>query len=138
MPDLQANSRQLDEQIGAIAQELLRIEAHLRRGESRAASARIGGARQQLSALRSDASAVFQSMLGGARLGLMAGTPRWLRGRLPATVIGAIGGWMYGQSVQLEHQRTFDQLDEHIDFLEEQLVADDEPSETPDEPAERG
>ncbi len=131
MSSLQQAPGQFEEQVGAIAQEILRIEAHLRRQEFRAASARIGGAFQQLQGLRRDSSTVVQSTLAGARLGLSAGGGSWLRGRLPAALISAIGGWMYGQSLHLENQRTLDQLGEHLHHLQERIPAEPTPSSEP-------
>lgn len=121
MPDLQKPIRQMEQRLGDLSREILRIEAHLRRGEARAASARIDGVRDRLQGLRQEVDTPLQLTLVGAQLGLLSGGGSWLRGRLPAALLGGVGGWMYGQSVLLGHHRELDQLADHVDYLDEQL-----------------
>lgn len=124
MPDLRKPVRQMEQQIGKVSREILRIEAHIRRGEQRAAEARIDGVRDQLGSLVNQSDAPLQMTVLGAQLGLMSGKGSWLRGRLPAALVCGIGGWMYGQSVVLGHRRDVRELAEHLDVLEEQLETD--------------
>ena len=121
MPDLQKPIRQLEQRLGDVSREILRIESHLRRGEHRAATARIDGVRQRLNSLREELDTPMQLTVVGFQLGLLSGGGSWLRGRLPAALLGGIGGWMYGQSALLEHHREIEHLADHLSYLEEQL-----------------
>lgn len=123
MANLQKTAQQMEQRLGEVSREILRIEAHIRRGEMRAASARIEGVRQQLSVLKADAETPMQLTMVGAQLGLMSGGSNWLRGRLPAAIICGIGGWMYGQTLVSGQQREVDQLASHLDYLESHLDA---------------
>ena len=120
MADLQKPLRQMEQRLGDLSREVLRIEAHLRRGEFRAAGARIDGVRGQLISLSGKSETAMQTTMVGAQLGLLSGG-NWLRGRLPAAIIGAVGGWMYGQSLLLSQQREVGQLAQHVEYLDQQL-----------------
>ena len=135
MADLQKPIRQMEQNLGEVSREILRIEAHLRRGEQRAASARIDGARQHLSALRSDYDTAMQLTVVGAQLGLMSGGGNWLRGRIPAAILFGVAGWMYGQSLSSQQNQELEELSAHLDFLESQL---DSPSADSDTPSSTG
>lgn len=124
MADLQKPIRQMEQRLGDVSREILRIEAHLRRGEHRAASARIEGARAQLSSLRKESGAPLQLMVVGSQLGLLSGKGSWLRGRIPAAIVCGVGGWMYGQSILSGHHRELEQLWDHVDYLESHLHSD--------------
>lgn len=127
MADLQKPIRQLQQQVGDASREILRIEAHIRRGELRAASARIDGVRRQLAGLKSHSDTALQLAAVGAQLGLLSGGGSWLRGRIPAALLCAAGGWMFGQSMLLDVEREIDALLDHVSYLEEQTA---EPSDT--------
>ncbi len=125
MPDLQKPIRQLEQEIGEVSREIIRIEAHIRRGEGRAASARIDGVRQHLDAMENNAEVALQLAVVGAQIGLFSGGGSWLSGRLPAALLCGVGGWMYGQSMLLSQRRDLQELAEHIDYLEEHLAGDE-------------
>ncbi len=129
MANLQKPVRQMEQRLGELSREVLRIEAHLRRGEERAASARIDGVRQSLAALRGDVDTPMQLTIVGAQLGLMSGKGSWLRGRLPCALVCAVGGWMYGQSLLNGQRREIEQLADHVDYLESHLSAPGQPGE---------
>lgn len=122
MADLQKPIRQLQQRMGEASREILRIEAHIRRGEQRAALARINGVRDQLSSLSSDSDTALQLAAVGAQLGLMSGGGSWLRGRIPAALLCGIGGWMYGQSMLMDYHREVTELLKHLDYLEQELA----------------
>ncbi len=130
MPDIQRTVQQLEHRLGEVSREVLRIESHLRRGEFRAAKARIGGARMQVEGLKTDRSAVMQTTLVGAQLGLLSGG-HWLRGRLPAAILLGLGGWMVGQSLLDRQVREIEEVINHLDFLEAQIEAGTSPQPTP-------
>ncbi len=143
MADLQKPIRQMEQRLGEVSREILRIEAHLRRGESRAAGARIAGARDQLRSLRGESDTPLQLLVVGSQLGLLSGGGSWLRGRLPAALLCGVGGWMYGQSILADHQRELEQLSGHLDYLEDHLSASapverSTPAETTSDPTARG
>lgn len=117
MPDLQKPIRQNEERLGEVSREILRIESHIRRGEMRAATARIQGARAQLQALQADRETSMQLAIVGAQMGLLSGGD-WLRGRLPAALICGIGGWMYGQSLSNSQSEELEEMEAHLDRLQ--------------------
>ena len=132
MPDLQKPARQMEQRLGEVSRELLRIEAHLRRGESRATAARIDGLRDHLQSVKRELDVPLQLTAVGAQMGALAGGGSWLRGRLPAALLGAVGGWMYGQTLLMSHHREIAELEDHLNYLESELVSlvrgGDEPS----------
>lgn len=137
MADLQKPIRQMEQRMGDISREVLRIEAHLRRRELRAARARIDGVRQQLLALHKGSDGAMQLTLVGAQLGFLSGGD-WLRGRLPAALLGGLGGWMYGQSLLTKQRHEIEHLAAHVAYLEEQLhrAADADAKEPSPSPAD--
>lgn len=138
MADLQKPIRQMEQRLGELSREVLRIEAHIRRGEERAAAARIDGVRQGLMALRGDVDTPMQLTIVGAQLGLMSGRGSWLRGRLPCALVCAVGGWMYGQSLLSSQRHELQQLSDHVDYLESHLSsAQDAESAEADEKSDR-
>lgn len=112
--------RQLEQRLGETSREILRIEAHIRRGEERAARARIEGVRDQLHALRADAETPMRLTLLGAQLGVMSGG-NWMRGRLPAALLIGAAGWLLGQAMADNERKEGHSLARHLDYLEEQL-----------------
>ncbi len=131
MADLQKPLRQMEQRLGDLSREILRIESHIRRGEQRAASARIDGAHRHLQSLREEVDMPLQLTVVGFQLGLFSGRGNWLRGRLPAALLGGIGGWMYGQSALQNHRRELDQLADHVGYLDELLSSMDSDSDEP-------
>lgn len=143
MPDLQKPIRQMEQRLGQLSREVLRIESHIRRGETRAASARIKGVRDQLRSLRGASDTAVQLAMVGAQLGFLSGSGSVLRGRLPAALLCGLGGWMYGQSTVLDQQREVEEVAAHLASLEEQLTTSDSPgaqenSGTTSDPASAG
>lgn len=120
MADLQKPIRQMEQRLGDVSREILRIEAHIRRGESRAARARIDGVRQQLMSLHGQSDTALQLTMVGAQLGILSGGT-WLRGRIPAAILCGIGGWMYGQSLLQGQRREVAQLAAHVEYLDAQI-----------------
>ncbi|RVU48717.1 hypothetical protein EA187_04615 [Lujinxingia sediminis] len=121
MPNFQGPLQQLESELGGLSRELIRVEAHMRRGELRAARARLGGLRAQLELSSSNASTANQLAVIGAQVGLMSGGSDWLRGRLPAALICAAGGWLYGQSVLESRRRELRELRAHTEALATEL-----------------
>ncbi|RDV39243.1 hypothetical protein DV096_01320 [Bradymonadaceae bacterium TMQ3] len=121
MPNFQGPLQQLESELGGLSRELIRVEAHMRRGELRAARARLGGLQAQLELSSSNASTANQLAVIGAQVGLMSGGSDWLRGRLPAALICAAGGWLYGQSVLESRRRELRELRAHTEALATEL-----------------
>jgi len=92
MANLRGPLQQLENELGALSRELIRVEAHIRRGEMRAARARLGGLRAQLDMSETSSGAANQITVIAAQLGLMSGGSEWLRGRLPAALLFGVGG----------------------------------------------
>lgn len=122
MADLQKPIRRLEQRLGETSREILRIEAHIRRGEPRAASARIKGVRDQIESMEESADTALQLAVVGGQLGMFSGGGSWIRGRIPAAVVCAVGGWMYGQSLHTGYRRELQELKAHLDFLESQIA----------------
>lgn len=136
MADLQKPIRQIQQRIGEASRDILRVEAHIRRGEPRAARARIQKVRNDLQSLREHSDTPLQLAMIGAQMGLMSAGGSWLRGRVPAALVCGVGGWMYGHSMLLDYRREIDQLAEHVDFLHRQVDEAREADETRSQPAE--
>lgn len=117
MPNIRGPLQQLESELGGLSREIIRVEAHMRRGEWRAARARLGGLRAQLDMSDANASAANQLTVIGAQIGLMSGGSDWLRGRLPAALLCAAGGWLYGQSMLESQRRELRELRAHAEAL---------------------
>ena|SRR5690554_2923135 len=117
MANLRGPLQQLENELGALSRELIRVEAHIRRGEMRAARARLGGLRAQLDMSETSSGAANQITVIAAQLGLMSGGSEWLRGRLPAALLFGVGGWLYGQSVIESRRRELRELRTHAEAL---------------------
>lgn len=117
-------------EIGVRLQEyggrLQAIEAHLRRGEKRAARARLDGFLEELIDFARDVEVPVETMVVGAQLGFFSGG-ELLRGRLPCAVIGAAAGWLYGQQVLREHRLALEALAERVAALTILLEVEDQP-----------
>ena len=57
-------------------------------------------------------------VIAGANIGLLSGKGSWLRGRLPAVVLGATAGWMAGQASVMRNRRYIEELVIHSQQLE--------------------
>jgi hypothetical protein len=112
----QGNSlSEIDERILLHAQRLFRIETHLKREEFRPARAQLRGFLDELVLFSDELGFPIESVLTGARLGLLTGPP-FVRGRLPALLFGAVGGWLWGHHHAEVHRR---ELSVIIDRVEE-------------------
>ncbi len=113
-----------EQRIGEYATRLLRIEAHLRRGEKRAATARLAGFKDELAAFLHDLEFPMEMTIIGTQLGFFSGKGSLGRGRLPAAILGGIAGWFYGQSQTAGHQRYIEEIYQRVDLLEHALAAE--------------
>lgn len=68
-----------------------------------------------------NASTANQLAVIGAQVGLMSGGSDWLRGRLPAALLCAAGGWLYGQSALESRRRELRELRAHTEALAAEL-----------------
>lgn len=102
---------------------LSRIEAHLRRGETRAARAQLDGFLEELVEFAREIELPLETIVVGAQLGFFSGG-EFLRGRLPGALLGAAAGWMYGQQVLQRHRRALESLAEKVAALTVYLEMD--------------
>lgn len=112
----------LNQSLHELAQRLYRIEATLYRGELRPAAALLDSLSSELETLQNDLIFPLNTVLAGTQLGFLSGGP--LRGRIPGACVGALIGWLYGQS-QAQHslksvQLLFDRAEELRLLLEVQ------------------
>ncbi|MFP4597822.1 MAG: hypothetical protein ACOC9W_02945 [Persicimonas sp.] len=115
-----------EQRIGEYATRLLRIEAHLRRGEKRAAAARLQGFRQEVDQFMRELEFPMEMTIIGSQLGFFSGKGSLLKGRLPGALLGAVAGWFYGQSQTANHQRYLDEIGQRAMLLEQALIADEQ------------
>ncbi len=101
---------QVETRLGEYATRLLRVEAHVRQGDLRAATHRLEGFVQELEEFERDLEFPFEMVLVGTQLGFLAGKGSWLRGRLPAALIGGAAGWLFGQSTAHTYKQTIEEL----------------------------
>ena len=107
---------ELELRLREYADRLSTIEAHLRRGEKRAARARLEGFLEELVDFARDVELPLDSIVVGAQLGFFSGGTL-LRGRLPGALVGALAGWMYGQQAMQQHRKALEQLAERVAML---------------------
>lgn len=117
------------------AMRLFQVEAHLRRGERRAARARLDGLAQELAEFSRETEFPAGMVVLGAQLGLLSGGGSWLRGRLPAALLGGVAGWLVGQSMSCQHRRDLNDIVEVVLILEHKLSAPQPGAADPDAPA---
>lgn len=115
-------STRIETRLGEYAMRLFQVEAHLRRGELRAAYARLQGLAQELEAFGRENEFPAAAVLIGAQLGLMSGGDAWLRGRLPAAMLGAAAGWLAGHSLSNRHRRHILDMIERAVLLEHLIL----------------
>ena len=125
---------EIENRLGHYANRLFRIEAHLRRGEVRAARKRLEGFDHELEQFERDLEFPFETTLIGAQLGFFSGQGPLLRGRVPGAVFGAMAGWMYGQSTVCEYRDALEQLKLRVHALRDTLLEpeDDDAPSSPD------
>jgi hypothetical protein len=116
---------EIENRLGHYATRLFRIEAHLRQGEIRAARKRLEGFDRELEQFERDLEFPFETTLIGAQLGFFSGKGSLLRGRLPGAAIGAMAGWLYGQSTVCEYRDALEQLKLRVHALRDTLLEPD-------------
>ena len=109
-----AQNHRVDE----LSSRLTRIEIHLRRGELRAAHARILGFYEDAEGLLRDLDLPLEFILAGANVGALSGKGSLVRGRLPAALLGAVAGWMVGQASVLKQERFIGELVRRVQEIE--------------------
>lgn len=123
------STAEVEARIREYAARLHTIEAHVRRGERRAARARLDGFLEELIDFANEVELPVETMIVGAQLGFFSGG-ELLRGRLPATVIGMAAGWLYGQQTMRRSRLALEEIAEGVAMLMLMLEAE------PDPPAE--
>lgn len=113
-------STEREQRLGEYAGRLFRVEAHLRRGERRAARARLDGFLDELDTFAVEMQLPLETIVVGAQLGFFSGAPL-IRGRIPAALIGAGAGWLYGQYTVQHHREFLDQIIDRAAELYDQL-----------------
>jgi hypothetical protein len=128
----------IDLAVSEFEARLVRIESHLRRGEKRAARARLSGFLEELIEFAHEIELPLETIVVGSQLGFFSGGSL-LRGRLPAALIGGLAGWLYGQQVVQQHRLVLENLATRVAaltlFLESDAAANDEAAEATAEPA---
>ena len=99
-----------DQRVDYFTARLYRIEVHLRRKEERAARAQLDGLLEELVAFKQDIAFPAEYVIAGANVGLLSGKGSLVRGRLPAVVVGAVAGWLYGQASRSRQHGFIDEL----------------------------
>ncbi len=128
MANFLESSAHTDRQVTDFAQRLFRIEAHIRRGEKRAAKAQLEGFLLDLAQFTEEIEVPIEAMIIGAQLGFFSGGG--VRGRLPAAVLGAMAGWLYGQQSALSYQRDLEAIVVRVGELAMMIEQPDEALET--------
>lgn len=117
-------TEQVEHRIDHFGNRLLQVQAHLRRGEKRAARAKIEGLHEEIMDFRDDITFPIQHTVIGAQIGLLSGKGSIVRGRLPAALLGAVAGWMYGQGSACQYLDWLDELADQAAELEAMAKAD--------------
>ncbi len=89
------------------------IEAHIRRGERRAALARLDGFLDELLQFVREVELPWETVIVGAQLGFFSGG-EVLRGRIPSAFLGAAAGWLYGQQMVLSRRVALERLAQRV------------------------
>lgn len=122
MADFMQLAAQNEQRIGHYATRLFRIEAHLRRGERRAARAQLAGFVDELQSYRMSMEFPLQATVVGAQMGLLSGDGPLVRGRVAAAVLGAAAGWLYGNAMSMRQVQSVDDLLERVRALESEFA----------------
>jgi hypothetical protein len=117
---------QIEQRLGQYATRLFRVEAHIRQGEVRAARKRLEGLLEDIEQFERDVKFPAELTIVGAQLGFFSGKGHLLRGRLPAALLGATAGWLYGQSTACEYQDAIDEVKSRVEMLGDVLLVDDD------------
>ena len=107
--------------IEELSEQLSRIETHVRRKERRAAAARLKVFYKDIESVLNELSFPLDFMFTGANLGLFSGAGPWLRGRLPASVLGVLAGWIVGQAAVSRQRHSADAMRARAHKLERSL-----------------
>lgn len=108
---------EIDGRLEQYAVRLHTIEAHLRRGERRAARARLEGFLDELVDFAREVEFPLETMVVGAQLGFFSGGGELFRGRIPGAILGMAAGWLYGQQAMQRHRLALEQLAERVALL---------------------
>ncbi len=106
------------QRIDELASRLIRVESHIRRGEKRAARARLQGFYREAEALLEQLELPYEFVLVGANVGMLSGKGSLLRGRLPAALLGAVAGWMVGQINVMRQEEALGEVITHAQHLQ--------------------
>ncbi len=117
---------QIEQRLGQYATRLFRVEAHIRQGEVRAARKRLEGLLEDIEQFERDVKFPAELTIVGAQLGFLSGKGHLLRGRLPAALLGATAGWLYGQSTACEYQDAIDEVKSRVEMLGDVLLVEDD------------
>jgi len=121
-------TERVEHRIDHFGNRLLQVQAHLRRGEKRAARAKLEGLQAEIEAFRDEITFPVQHTMIGAQIGLLSGKGSIVRGRVPGAIVGAVAGWMYGQSTACQYLDWLDELADQAAELEAMAHADAEQS----------
>lgn len=121
MSKLMKLQSEIEQRLGHYATRLFRIEAHMRQGETRAAERRLEGFARELEQFEKDLHFPAEAVMVGAQLGFFSGKGSLVFGRLPAALVGAVGGWMFGQSTATRYDEAIEELRDRISVLEMKL-----------------
>jgi len=122
------STAEIGNRLSEYASRLQVVEAHLRRGERRAARARLDGLLEELVEFARDVELPVETIVVGAQLGFFSGGELF-RGRIPGALLGAAAGWLYGQQVLRGHREAIEALAERVAALTILLEVDDRPEE---------
>jgi hypothetical protein len=111
-------TEQVENRINHFGNRLLQVQAHLKRGEKRAARAKVEGLHGEITSFRDDITFPVQHTVIGAQVGLLSGKGSILRGRIPGALVGAVAGWMYGQATACQYLDWLDELADQAAELE--------------------
>ena len=114
-------SADTENRLGEYSSRLFRIEAHLRRGEKRAARAQLDGFLDELEVFAGEMELPLETMIVGAQLGFFSGGSL-LRGRVPGAILGLAAGWLYGQQTTVHHRIYLDEIVDRVASLYEVLL----------------
>lgn len=127
---------EIELRINDYALRLGRVDAHLRRGEKRAAKAQLDGFLEELVEFSKEIELPLETIVVGGQLGFFSGGELF-RGRLPGALLGAAAGWLYGQQVMQRHRLAIEALAEKVAviivFLEREGSDDLEPTRGPEQ-----
>lgn len=107
---------EIELRINDYALRLGRIDAHVRRGERRAATAQLSGFLEELVEFAREIELPLETIVVGSQLGFFSGGELF-RGRLPGALLGAAAGWLYGQQVMQRHRIAIQAMAEKVALI---------------------